>query len=161
MAYLIDSDVFISAQQRHYSMEFCPAFWDWLKQANALGLVLSVPKIFEELTVGSGPEVDWAVALKDDLFVKPTPKTLAAYATVSTWANSQDYTQAAIAEFLSAGEYFLIGEALAGGHVVVTHEVPRNTKNKVKIPNACAGVGVQCMSPFRMLKQEKALFVLG
>ena len=31
MAYLLDANVFIAANNLHgYGLDFCPAFWDWL-----------------------------------------------------------------------------------------------------------------------------------
>lgn len=42
-----------------------------------------------------------------------------------------------------------------------THEVPADTARKVKIPNACIGLGVSCMNPYEMLRRERARFVLG
>jgi hypothetical protein len=42
MAYLLDADVFIRAKNLHYGLDFCPAFWDWLIQSNADGVVFSV-----------------------------------------------------------------------------------------------------------------------
>ena len=29
-AYLLDADVFIPAENLHYGLDLCPAFWDWL-----------------------------------------------------------------------------------------------------------------------------------
>lgn len=49
MAYLIDSDVFIQAKDRHYGLDFCPAFWDWLLAANGDGRVFSVEQVGDEL----------------------------------------------------------------------------------------------------------------
>jgi hypothetical protein len=37
MAYLLDANVFIQAKNLHYGMDFCPAFWDWLLDANRKG----------------------------------------------------------------------------------------------------------------------------
>ena len=34
MAYLLDANVFISAKNLHYGLDFCPAFWDWLVANN-------------------------------------------------------------------------------------------------------------------------------
>jgi hypothetical protein len=31
----------------------------------------------------------------------------------------------------------------------------------LKIPNACIDLGVKCMTPFEMLRLERARFVLG
>ena len=41
MAYLLDSNVFISAKNLHYGFDFCPAFWDWLISENRAGKVYS------------------------------------------------------------------------------------------------------------------------
>ena len=32
---------------------------------------------------------------------------------------------------------------------------------KIKIPDACIGLGVRCVTPFEMLRREQARFVLG
>jgi hypothetical protein len=44
---------------------------------------------------------------------------------------------------------------------VVTHEKPESSKNIVKIPNACVALGVAFVTPFEMLRRERARFVLG
>lgn len=43
MAYMLDTDVFIRAKNLHYGFDFCPAFWEWLIEENARGIVLSIP----------------------------------------------------------------------------------------------------------------------
>jgi len=30
VSYLLDANVFMSANNLHYGLDFCPAFWDWL-----------------------------------------------------------------------------------------------------------------------------------
>jgi hypothetical protein len=42
MAYLLDANVFISAKNLHYGLDFCPAFWQWLDDRNLAGTVFSV-----------------------------------------------------------------------------------------------------------------------
>ncbi|MGA3028265.1 MAG: DUF4411 family protein [Bryobacteraceae bacterium] len=54
-----------------------------------------------------------------------------------------------------------MAQALAGQHTVVTHEVPSASIRKIKIPDACIGLGIRCMTPFEMLRRERARFVLG
>ena len=49
MAYLLDANVFLQAKNLHYGFDFCPAFWDWLAQANAQGRVFSIEKVKAEL----------------------------------------------------------------------------------------------------------------
>jgi hypothetical protein len=53
MAYLLDSNVFIEAKNRHYGFDFCPAFWDWIDRAHAAGNVFSIDSVRIELTGGN------------------------------------------------------------------------------------------------------------
>ena len=55
----------------------------------------------------------------------------------------------------------LVAQAQAVGHTVVTHEVPSASKRRVKIPDACIGLGIKCVTPYQMLRTERARFVLG
>ena len=84
-----------------------------------------------------------------------------ALAAVSTWATSQQYEPAAVSTFLQVADYYLVAQAHAGGHTVVTHEVPSASTRKIKIPDACIGLGIKCMTPYEMLRRERARFVLG
>ena len=63
--------------------------------------------------------------------------------------------------FLQVADYYLVAQAQAGGHTVVTHEVPSASARKIKIPDACIGLGIKFMTPFEMLRRERAKFVLG
>jgi hypothetical protein len=85
----------------------------------------------------------------------------AALATVSQWVTSRTFEPAAINTFLQVADYYLVAHALAKGYSVVTHEVPANSVKKIKIPNVCIGLGIKCVTPFEMLRVERARFVLG
>jgi len=161
MAYLLDANVFMQAKNRHYGMDFCPAFWDWLVQANRDGHAFSVERVGDEIDVGDDDLTLWAAGLGADFFLRPDEPLLASLAEVSRWATRQNYEPAAISTFLESADYYLIAHAHAHGHVVVTHEVAANTTKKVKIPNVCIGMKVKCMTPFQMLRVEHARFVLG
>lgn len=161
MSYLLDSDVFIQAKNLHYGLDFCPAFWDWLIAANAKGLVFSTEKVGDEILAGADDLATWAGNRGDGFFVKPDAAILPALVTVSTWATGQNYEPAAVSTFLQVADFYLVAHALAHGHTVVTHEVAAASTKKIKIPNACIGVGVKCVNPYEMLRAEKARFVLG
>ncbi|MFI4855634.1 MAG: DUF4411 family protein [Phycisphaerales bacterium JB065] len=167
MAYLLDANVFIAARQLHYGFDFCPAFWDWLIHAHRIGLVFSIDRVAGEIQAGEGDLSDWAGELDDGFFIEPDEQVLPALGSVSAWAtdhrfpNGQSYTQAAVNTFLQVADYYLVAQALAGSHIVVTHEKVANSIGNVKIPNACLGVGVRYMTPFEMLRRERARFVLG
>jgi len=162
MAYLLDANVFISAKNLHYGFDFCPAFWDWIMQQHLAGKVFSVEKVRDELLAGGDELANWAEGLPEGFFRKPDAATMPAFATIATWVNDHpDYTPAAKSTFLQVGDYYLIAQALADRQTVVTHETPANSRNIVKIPNICLGLGVDHMTPFGMLRRERARFVLA
>ena len=161
MAYLLDADVFIRAKNLHYGFDFCPAFWDWLIAANSVGTLFSIEKVGDELQGIADELSEWAAGRGDQFFLRPNASVFPALSTVSTWATSQHYEPAAVATFLQVADYYLISHALAGKHTVVTHEVPSASVRKIKIPDACIGLAIKCMTPFEMLRRERARFVLA
>ena len=161
MAYLLDANVFIAAKNLHYGLDFCPAFWDWLIQQNGGGRVFSIEKVGDEVQAVADELSAWAAPLGEGFFLKPDTKVVPSLAAVSSWATSQQYEMAAISTFLQVADYYLVAHAQAGSHTVVTHEVPAASPRKIKIPDACIGLGIKCMTPFEMLRRERARFVLG
>lgn len=161
MSYLLDANVFMSANRLHYGMDFCPAFWDWLVHHGNTGTVFSIDKVADEIDGGDDSLTAWAKDQGQHLFRRTPPTLGPQFAEVSQWVTSQQYTPAAINTFMQIADYYLVVRALAGSHTVVTHEIPANSPGRVKIPNACLGVGVQFMTPYQMLRREKARFVLG
>ncbi len=162
MAYLLDANVFIQAKNLHYGFDFCPAFWDWLDAAHGDGKVFSIEKVRDELLAGNDDLSSWARARGAAFFLPPNSSTTPSLAAVSTWAGSGNYEPAAVSTFLQTGaDYYIVAQGLAVGHVVVSHEIPSNSTRRIKIPDACLGVGVKVMSPYEMLRTERARFVLG
>lgn len=161
MGYLLDANVFISAKNLHYGLDFCPAFWEWLLSANRAGLVFSVEKVGDELQGVADELSTWASPLGATFFVRPNAAVFPSLATVSSWVTGQPYTQAAVSTFLQVADYFLVAQAHAGGHIVVTHETASGSSKRVKIPDVCIGLGIKCVTPFEMLRRERARFVLG
>jgi len=159
--YLLDANVFIQAKNLHYGFDFCPAFWDWLVEQNQAGKVASIEKVSDELHAGEDDLANWAEARGNDFFLSPDGAVVPALRTVSDWAGSNGYQPAAIATFLQVADYWLVAHALAHNCTIVTHEVPADTIRKIKIPNACIGLGIRCVSPYEMLRRERARFVLG
>jgi Domain of unknown function (DUF4411) len=159
MAYLLDANVFIQAKNLHYGLDFCPAFWDWLVANNAAGQVFSTEKVADEIAAGGDELSAWAVQRGAGFFLDAA--ILSVLGTISAWATSQAYEAAAVSTFLQVADYYLVGHALVHGHTVVTHEVASPSTKRIKIPNACIGVGLKFMTPFEMLRRERARFVLG
>ena len=161
MDYLLDANVFIEAKRRHYGFDFCPAFWDWLVQANEGGRVFSIERVGLELRAGADELAEWAEGRGEGFFLPPDEKLLRSLAVAAEWVRSRQYRPGAVSAFLEDADSYLVAHAHAHRHVVVTHEVPSDGLRRVKIPDACIGVGIQCMTPDEMLRLERARFILG
>jgi hypothetical protein len=161
MAYMLDANIFIQAKNLHYGLDFCPAFWEWLINSNTAGQVFSIEKVGDKIEAGDDELSAWAAQRGSGFFLKPDASMVPALGTVSTWATGQGYEPAAVNTFLQVADYYLVAHALAGGHTIVTHEIASASTKRIKIPNACIGVGLKCMTPFEMLRHERARFVLG
>jgi hypothetical protein len=159
--YLLDADTLIDAKNRYYSFEVAPGFWEWLERASAEGKVASVAKVREELNGHDDELSEWA-GRQEEFFLAEDVETVAAMRSLSAWAMSGErrYTEAAKHAFLRKGDYYLIGAALAHGHVVVTNEISQpESRKRVKIPDVCAAMDVRCLTLFAMLRNERARFV--
>lgn len=161
MTYLLDANVFIQAKNLHYGLDFCPAFWSWLLHSNNAGLVFSIDKVADEIDAGDDDLTEWKREHGNSLFRRTNANIAAQFGRVSTWVTGQNYEPAAINTFLQVADFYLIAHALADGHTVVTHEVPANSVRRIKIPNVCIGLGLRFMTPYEMLRRERARFVLG
>ena len=161
MAYLLDANVFISAKDLHYGFDFCPAFWDWLVRENQAGSVYSIERVGDEVLAGDDELAEWAQERGGNFFIPPDARLLPALQATSSWAMGQGYDQAAVNNFFQVADYYLVAQALAGQHTVVTHERASGSKRRIKIPDACLGLGVKFVTPFEMLRSERARFVLG
>jgi hypothetical protein len=160
MAYLLDANIFIQAKNLHYGFDFCPAFWEWLVVQNEQRRVLSIEKIGDELAAGTDELATWAAERGSAFFMAPDAKLMSVLGTVSTWVTGR-YEPAALSLFFQVADYYLVAHALAHGFTVVTHEIASPSTKKIKIPNVCVGLQVKCVTPYEMLRRERARFVLG
>ncbi|MDE2463491.1 MAG: DUF4411 family protein [Alphaproteobacteria bacterium] len=161
MTYLLDTSVLIQAKNLHYGLDFCPAFWEWLIENHAAGKVGSIDKVEDEIAAGDDELTKWVRDHGNGMFLKTDAPVAAQFGAVSTWITGQQYDPAAINTFLQRADFYLIAHALARRQTVVSHEVPANSVKRIKIPNVCVGLNVRFMTPYEMLRRERAKFVLG
>ncbi len=154
--YLIDANVLIEAKNRYYAFDIVPGFWSWLDHAHANSLACSIDSVRQELLAGADELADWANA-HPGFFRSLDHSTTAQFRDLSTWANSGQYTPAALNAFASnAADYQLVAHARAHGHTLVTHERPQpKAKKRVLIPDACLAMGVEFADTFTMLRRTR------
>jgi hypothetical protein len=160
MIYLLDANVLLEAKDRYYGFDIVPAFWEWLLAENVAHHIFSIESVRDELLAKSDQLAEWALARGTTFFLSPDQAVVDKLGALSEWVTKQSYTQAAVDAFLGKADYWLVAHAWAYSGTVVTHERWSEKKSKVKIPNACAGVGVPCMNCFELLRALGARFVL-
>lgn len=163
MAYLLDTGVFIEAKRRFYGLDFCPGYWDWLMLGAKGKTLLSIERVADEIGAQQDELSEWAAVLPKGFFLRPDNTFSSAYQRVSQWALTSGFQAAAYNEFFEVADSYLVAQALAGDHAVVTMEKPATTpsKKKIKVPDACAGVGVKCLTPYALMRLEGVKLVLG
>ena len=153
--YVLDTNVFIDAANAYYAFDLAPGYWDFLVQLFYSHHAVSIKSVYDELgEAGDGdPLKDWARANKQH-FVAPDSRVVACYQRVIAWAKN-NYDSPAVVEFQRVADSWIVAHTLAHGWVVVTHEksAPRS-KRRIKIPDACVALGVECLNPFMMLRDR-------
>ena len=154
--YVLDTNVFIDAANAYYAFDLAPGYWEFLVQLFDSHHAVSIEPVYDELDSASDddPLKAWAKRNRQH-FVDLDPHVFGCYQPVMDWAGAQNYTASAINQFRNVADSWIVAYALANNWVVVTHEksAPKS-KNRIKIPDACAGVGVTCATPFEMLRQR-------
>ena len=153
--YVLDTNVFIDAANAYYAFDLAPGYWVFLVQLFDSHHAVSIKSVYDELgEAGDGdPLKNWARANKQH-FVAPDSRVVACYQRVIAWAKN-NYDSPAVVEFQRVADSWIVAHALAHGWVVVTHEksAPRS-KRRIKIPDACVALGVECLNPFMMLRNR-------
>jgi hypothetical protein len=159
--YLLDSNIFVEAQDKYYANDICPGFWDWLDEANREGLVASISEVYEELAGRTDPLAKWIKARQDtDRFLDVTDdKTQSSFAEIIQYIEEVgQYTRPNKDQFLCGADPWLIAKAKTMGWRLATHEQFSEQSTKVKIPNVCRNFGVENCSTFEMLRQLRVSF---
>ncbi len=105
---------------------------------------------------GHGDLVAWAQDVRDDFWHPVTETTLERASVLAEWATdpARRYTQAAVDDFLSKADFWLVAEGMASQATVVTREIQApESRKSIKIPDACAAFGVTCAQPFEVYTQ--------
>lgn len=159
--YLLDSDVFISGKRQYYGMDFCPAFWDWLIRKNKAAKLFSIDRVQDEFE-GHDELAHWGRKEGISLFEPSSGKDIhPAMQQLSGWVDASHYMNSAKAAFWAKADGYLVSCGLTYQCTVVTLEVSAlESKKKIKIPDACKAMKVDCITPFDMLRRENARFIL-
>ena len=152
--YVLDTNVFIGAHNDYYSPNFCPGFWDCLPQYFHSGCLISIDRVFAEIT-RPGDLVQWVQNAPNGLFAFSGDQlVVTAFARVMTWVQGNtQFKHAAKNDFAGKADGWLVAYAKAHNAVVVTHEkFDSRAKSRVLIPNVCRQFNVPYLNTFEMLR---------
>lgn len=158
MRFLLDANTFITAKNAYYGFDIAPGFWAWIERSHGAGDLASVDAVRKELLLGSDDLSDWAKA-HAPLFLKPSVGIPRRISELAVWAMSRQpaFTDTARSEFLDdSADLILVAHAADSGATVVTFETSAPLgKRRVKIPDACAALGVPCVDLWACMRQTR------
>jgi hypothetical protein len=152
---LLDSNALLTPALSYYSFDICGGYWRWIAQAATTGVVKSISPVKRELRQKDDQVKNWIDFHATDLFLPDDTAIANTMGKVATWVGSNGYTSAAVSEFLSKADSYLIAYAVLGGYQVVTLETSApGSRNRIKIPDAGSAFGINSITPFQMLRQH-------
>jgi hypothetical protein len=157
-AYVVDSDVFITAKNRYYAFDICPGFWNSVIHHYGTGSLRSIDKVRQELLLGRPDEdlVQWVKKeVPADFFLDTAQQdVMTAYGQVMLWVQRHSrYSDQAKAEFATKADGWLVAYAKVHGVCVATNEQPApESRREVKLPDVCTQFGVRYEDTFAMLR---------
>jgi Domain of unknown function (DUF4411) len=158
-AFVLDSNVFITAKNAYYAFEICPGFWKGILRAHSRGQVGSIDHIRIELLRGRKEEdlVQWVTKeVPADFFCDSTAGDVtSAYQKIMLWVQrNPQYFDQAKAQFATEADGWLAAYSMVNGTVVVTDEQPHpESKSHVFLPDVCRQFQVPYKGTFVMLRE--------
>ncbi|WP_165242637.1 DUF4411 family protein [Corynebacterium lizhenjunii] len=155
--YLFDANVFIDANRRYYPLDIAPSFWTWLDEQFQMQRVASISSVYDELKRMEDSLTSWAQRPQlQGAWLPPNAAAIENATELVEWAKNPEssFQERAIEEFAASADLWLIAQAAAGQHTIVTHEQSSpNAKRKIFIPDAAVQLGVPCANPFDVFRQ--------
>lgn len=157
-----------------YGFDFCPAYWEWLIRAHKNSDVFSTTDIRADIWKYETPRqkelLEWCNGMGKVLFHR-TSYDRKHIDIIASWVRrgqNNKYTETAQDKFMGSSDPLLIAEAIVQKQllnkeiIVVSREVSEpNSQNRVKIPDVCSNLGMECIQPYEMLRREQVRFVLN
>ena len=141
--------MFIQSWRRYYPIDVFPSVWEKMDDLINEGAIVAIDEVRGELERKDDEALAW-VAERNYLFMPIS-----------------DAIQQAVKEVLrryprlldtrknrSGADPFVIALAMVEGLTVVTDEKETGSPSKPNLPDACAGLGVRCISILDMLREE-------
>lgn len=163
--FLLDSNVFIDAENFRYPHEVFPGIWEWLEHYAKRGVFKSHRKVYDELLKSHDYISSWAEE-HQFMFQKPDISEMQYIGQMTEILVAANCPEKHKRDFIGNPSYadpFLIAHAKAHDLVIVTNEKPtkNNFQGRVKIPDMCHELGVKYTDTTGLLRFTKDTFHLS
>lgn len=146
--YCLDTNVYIEAWSKYYSMDLCPEYWDILDQLASQKIIFSPLEVKKEIEKTEDGLSNW---IKDRNFlfrdinitIQENLRIIMDKHGRLVDSNKQR----------SVADPWVIAYAMAEDAVVVTKETPTLSQRRIKIPDVCEALGVSWIDDFEFARQ--------
>ena len=162
--YWLDTNSYIDPSRRFYAFDIAPSYWTAIEDQARSGIVKSPRLVIDELLHngtkpdGSRDELgEWVAARQELLAAEPTRSVQASFSEIADYVRAT-YQVVHVQTFLRGADPWVIAHARAEGGRVVTLEVREpaaKTIKRAKIPDVCDHFGIECLTPYEMLRRLK------
>lgn len=146
--YTVDTCSF-TAMRRVYPEDVFPGAWRKLSDLADAGVMIAIDEVFEELKAQDDEVLEWAnqhagifVPLDADIQTEAS-KILSAHTKLVDLRKRK-----------SGADPFVIASAVVKRCTVVTEEKPSGGPGKIKIPDVCKAMKIECITVLTMLRRE-------
>ncbi|HDL7813590.1 DUF4411 family protein [Yersinia intermedia] len=166
MTYILDSNIFIQAQNDYYCLDVCPGFWDFLDNKFKAGEIVSITNVYDELKKKDDDVFSWVQSRKEFFGKTEDRDTQINYAEIANhvtkFYSKKQQNNPHIKRFLDVADPWIIAKARSINAIVVSHEIRGKDKNnpKPKIPEICDHFGITTIRTKELLRELQVKFIM-
>lgn len=156
--YCLDTNFFIEGWNKYYSPDFCSSYWKIVEKLGSKGVLFVPQEVKKEIDKVDDKLKEW---FKDKSFLVKKIDVNVQKCLKQLYAKDESHKYLANnVKARSLADPWVVAHAMAERAVVVTREFSSNSPNpkKVKIPDVCRNMGVECIDDFAFIKQMNIQF---
>lgn len=158
MKFCLDTNVFIEAWNKYYAIDFAAPYWGKLDELAHTGVVFATEEVKREIWKTDDNLKSWLEPRGH--FFRPIDSAVIGCLKL-IYENQSNRRLVDSSKFRSVADPWVIAHAMAEKAVVVTKEnYETNRTKRVKIPNVCEALGIECIDDFQLIRRLNLRFRL-
>jgi hypothetical protein len=156
--YCLDANFFVQGWNKYYSPDFCSGYWDIIDNLGKSGIVFIPQEVMSELQKKDDNLKLW---LKDKKHLEHKINLIVQNCLKQMYSADPSHKLLTNSEKnRSMADPWVIAHAMAENAIVVTKEVKDTSpaSKKIKIPNVCENMKIQCIDDFEFIRRLKMNF---